>query len=226
MIHLYSWPTPNGQKVQILLEELGADYLAKPVNILRGDQFDPLFLAFSPNNKIPAIIDTDAAGGKGAVSVFESGAVLLYLADKHARFVPRSLRERTEVLEWLFFQCSSLAPMLGQATHFRRYAADPVPYAIQRYTTEAVRLYGVVDKRLGERDWLAAGDYTIADMAMYPWLVRFRRQGVNLDDFPNVKAWIARVSARPAVKRGMDLLKEAARDTPIDNEARETLFKS
>jgi len=225
MVHLYSWPTPNGQKVQILLEELGVEYVATPVNILRGEQFDPAFLAFSPNNKIPAIVDSDGEGGE-PITVFESGAVLLYLADKHKQFVPPGLRDRTEVLEWLFFQCSSLGPMLGQATHFRRYAADPVPYAIQRYTTEALRLYGVVERRLSGREWLAAGAYTIADIATYPWMVRFRRQGVTLDDFPNVKAWIGRVSDRPAVKRGMDLLKEAALDTPIDAQAREALFKA
>jgi GSH-dependent disulfide-bond oxidoreductase len=226
MIHLYSWPTPNGQKVQILLEELGAEYKATPVNILRGEQFAPEFLAFSPNNKIPAIVDVDGAGAGQSIGVFESGAVLMYLAEKFERFFPQSRRERTEVLEWLFFQCGSLGPMLGQATHFRRYAADPVEYAIQRYTKEAVRLYGVLERRLAGREWIAAGEYTIADIATYPWTVRFRRQGVNLDDFPNVKAWIDRVSERPAVKRGMDLLKEAAMDTPVDDQARETLFKA
>jgi len=224
MIHLYSWPTPNGQKVQILLEELGIEYRATPVNILRGEQFEPNFLEFSPNGKIPAIIDSDGAGSK-SITVFETGAILQYLAEKHGQFIPSDVAGRTQVLEWLFFQCSNLGPMLGQATHFRRYAAEPVPYAVTRYTTEATRLYGVLERRLTGRDWIAANEYGIADMASFPWICRHRRQGQDLNTFPNLKAWLARVSERPAVLRGMDVLKDAARETPLDAQAHDTLFK-
>ena len=225
MLELHSWPTPNGQKVQILLEELDVPYRATAVNILRGEQFDPAFLAFSPNGKIPALVDPDGAGPGQRVTVFETGAILLYLAEKFGRFIPAGVTGRAETLEWLFFQCSNLGPMLGQATHFRRYAAEPVPYAVERYSTEATRLYGVLERRLAGRDWIAAGEYGIADMASFPWMCRFRRQGQDIEAFPNVKAWLARVSARPAVGRGMDVLKDAARDTPLDVQAHDTLFK-
>ncbi|WP_372387298.1 glutathione binding-like protein [Xanthomonas axonopodis] len=224
MIHLYSWPTPNGQKIQILLEELGCPYQAHPVNILRGEQFAEDFLLISPNNKIPAIVDEDAQGA--SVSVFETGAILLYLAEKFGRFLPTELPKRTEVLEWLFFQSASLGPMLGQSSHFRRYAAEPVPYAVQRYTAEANRLYGVLERRLAERDWLAAGEYSIADIGAFPWICRSRRQGVDIEEYPLLKGWLARVSARPAVGRGMDVLKEIAVETPLDAKAHETLFKA
>ncbi len=224
MIQLWSWPTPNGQKVQILLEELGVPYRAMPVNILRGEQFAADFLAFSPNNKIPAIVDEDADGNGRRVTVFETGAILLYLAEKHREFIPADLGGRTEVLEWLFFQCSSLGPMLGQATHFRRYAATPVPYAVERYTAEATRLYGVLEQRLEGRSWLAGEDYSIADIASYPWIVRFRRQGQDLGAHPRLQAWVARLAARPAVLRGMDVLKDAAREVPVDAAAHATLF--
>jgi GSH-dependent disulfide-bond oxidoreductase len=219
MIRLYSWPTPNGQKVQILLEELGLDYAARPVNILRGEQFSPEFLTISPNNKVPAIVDEEAG-----VSVFETGAIMLYLADKAGKLVPANGPGRVEVLEWLFFQCSNLGPMLGQVTHFKRYAAEPVPYAIERYSREALRLYGVMERRLESRDWLAAGIYTIADVAAFPWICRHRRQGVPLEQFPAVKRWLDSLSSRPAVLRGMDVLKDAARETPLDTRAHDTLF--
>ena len=208
-----------------MLEELGVSYRAEPVNILRGEQFEPEFLAVSPNNKIPAIVDEDGAGPGQPISVFETGAILVYLAEKHGRFLPPELGARTEVLEWLFFQCSNLGPMLGQATHFRRYAAEPVPYAVERYTTEATRLYGVMERRLAGREWIAGQAYSIADMACFPWMVRYRRQGQDIEAFPAIKAWIARMSARPAVLRGMEVLKDAARDTPLDAQAHDTLFK-
>lgn len=226
MIHLYSWPTPNGQKIQILLEELRAQYVPIPVNILRGEQFEPDFLAISPNNKVPAIVDTDAGGKGERVSVFETGAILLYLAEKFEQFIPQSLAERAEVLQWLFFQSSSLGPMLGQATHFLRYAAEPVPYAVQRYSAEAVRLYGVLDRRLEGRDWLAANAYTIADIGAFPWICRYHRQGIEIDDFANVKAWVDRIASRPAVIQGMEVLKSTARNIPLDAQAHRTLFKS
>ena len=223
MIVLKSWPTPNGQKVQILLEELGIEYRAEPVNILRGEQFAPDFLSISPNNKIPAILDEDVPDKR--VAVFETGAIMLYLAEKYGRFLPANGPGRTDVLQWLFFQCSNLGPMLGQATHFRRYAKEPVAYAIERYTAEASRLYGVVERRLITNDWLAGDVYSVADMASFPWLVRYRRQGQDIDAFPHIKAWIARMSARPAVQLGMDVLKDAAREIPLDAEAHDTLFK-
>lgn len=226
MIHLYSWPTPNGQKIQILLEELHAQYVAVPVNILRGEQFEPEFLAISPNNKVPALVDMDAGGKGDRVSIFETGAILLYLAEKFGQFIPRTLAERTDVLQWLFFQSSSLGPMLGQATHFLRYAVEPVPYAIQRYSAEAIRLYGVLERQLEGRSWLAASAYTIADIGLFPWVCRYRRQGIDIDDFPNVKAWVNRISTRPAVIQGMDVLKSAALTTALDAQAHRTLFKS
>jgi GSH-dependent disulfide-bond oxidoreductase len=224
MIQLFTWPTPNGQKVQIMLEEIGAPYGVTPINILRGSQFAPDFLAISPNNKIPAITDDEVLREGGPVSVFETGAILLYLAEKYGKFLPGDHIGRTETLEWLFFQCSSLGPMLGQATHFRRYAKESVVYAVERYTTEATRLYGVLERRLAGRDWIAGGAYSIADMATFPWICRHRRQGQTLDNFPAVKGWLARVSERPAVGRGMDLLKDVAIETPLDEQAHRQLF--
>lgn len=226
MIHLYSWPTPNGQKIQILLEELRALYVAVPVNILQGEQFEPGFLAISPNNKVPAMVDTDADGQGTRISLFETGAILLYLAEKYRQFIPDTQAGRADVLQWLFFQTSSLGPMLGQATHFLRYAAETVPYAVQRYSAEAERLYGVLEKQLQGRDWLAANAYTIADIGSFPWVCRHHRQGIEIDDYPNVKAWLERISSRPAVIQGMDVLKSVARDVPLDEQAHRTLFKS
>lgn len=226
MIHLYSWPTPNGQKIQILLEELRVSYVAAPVNILKGEQFEADFLAISPNNKVPALVDTDADGQGERISLFETGAILLYLAEKHRQFIPGTPAGRADVLQWLFFQTSSLGPMLGQATHFLLYAAEPVPYAVQRYSAEAARLYGVLEKRLLGRNWLAADTYTIADIGTFPWICRHKRQGIEIDDYPNVKSWLQRISNRPAVILGMEVLKSVARHVPLDEQAHRTLFKS
>ncbi|MBK8064120.1 MAG: glutathione S-transferase N-terminal domain-containing protein [Betaproteobacteria bacterium] len=223
MIDLYSWPTPNGQKIQIMLEEAGLEYRAHAVDIQAGEQFLPAFLAISPNNKIPAIVD-HGEPGEEPLPVFESGAILLHLAEKSGRFLPAGRTPRKETIEWLVFQVSSLGPMLGQATHFRRYAKAEVEYAIERYTREAQRLYGVLERRLDGRDWLAAGEYTIADIATFPWVCRHRRQGVDIAEFPNVARWLARIGTRPAVLRGMDLLKDAVKGSPMDEKAHATLF--
>lgn len=223
MIELYTWPTPNGQKVQIMLEECGLEYEAIPVNILKGDQFGEDYLKINPNNKVPTIVDHDLESG-AQTSVFETGAILLYLAEKTGRFIPGSSAGRTATIEWLFFQCSSLGPMLGQATHFRRYADDAVAYAIERYTREADRLYGVLERRLSAVEWLAGDAYSIADMATFPWICRHRRQGQSLDGRPALARWMKRISDRPAVTRGMDLLKDVARETPLDADAKQTLF--
>jgi GST-like protein len=224
MIHLFTWPTPNGQKVQILLEELGAPYEAVPVNILRAEQFRPDFLTISPNNKIPAITDDEVMIDGRPLSVFETGAILIYLAEKFDAFLPRNAAQRATVLEWHLFQSASLGPMLGQATHFRRYAREDVAYAVDRYTNEGTRLYGVLEKRLEQSEWIGGDVYSIADIGAYPWICRFRRQGQAIDDFPAVKAWLARISSRSAVLRGMDILKDVARETPLDDEAHKLLF--
>lgn len=207
-----------------MLEEIGLAYQATPVNILRGAQFAPDFLAISPNNKIPAITDDEVLRAGRPLSVFETGAILLYLAGKYGQFLPADPVERTETLEWLFFQCGSLGPMLGQATHFRRYAKENVSYAVERYTAEAARLYGVLERRLAQRDWIAGSAYSIADMATFPWICRHRRQGQALEDFPALKRWLDRVAARPAVGRGMDVLKDIAVETPLDEQAHQQLF--
>lgn len=214
-IELYYWPTPNGWKVSIFLEEAGLPHDVKPVNIGAGDQFKDDFLAFSPNNKMPAIIDPDGPGGE-PISVFESGAILQYLGRKTRKFYPTEERARVEVEEWLFWQMAGLGPMLGQAHHFRNYAPEKIQYGIDRYTNEANRLYGVLDKRLKGRDFIA-GDYSIADMAAWPWILP-EGQGQNLDDFPNLKAWWERVGARPAVKKGRALLDEKRMSLADDSE--------
>jgi GST-like protein len=224
MIELFTWPTPNGQKIQILLEEIGVPYRVTPVNILSGEQFAQDFLAISPNNKIPAIVDDDAAVEGKKLAVFETGAILIYLAEKYDAFLPTGLAKRTDVMQWLLFQCSGLGPMLGQATFFRRYAKEDVSYAVERYTSEATRLYGVLDRRLAGREWIAGGAYSIADIATFPWVCRYRRQGQNIEEFSNVKAWLARVSARPAVKRGMDVLKDVALAASADAPGVDKLF--
>lgn len=200
MIELWYWPTPNGHKVSMMLEESGLDYEIKPVNIGKGDQFDPAFLAFSPNNRMPAIRDLKPADHGDPITVFESGAILLYLADKTGRFGGGSARGHVEVTEWLMWQMAGLGPMLGQNHHFTRYAPEKVPYAIDRYVKETNRLYGVLDKRLADREWIAAGKYTVADMAAYPWILP-EYQGQDLTDFPNLARWHAAVKARPATKR-------------------------
>ena len=197
MIDLYYWPTPNGHKVTLFLEEAGLDYRIIPVDISAGDQFKPGFLAISPNNRMPAIIDHSPTDRGESVSVFESGAILVYLADKIERFLPRDFRGRKTVLEWVFWQMGGLGPMAGQNHHFSVYAPEKLPYAITRYVNETNRLYGVLDRRLADREFLA-GDYSIADMAAYPWIVPHERQGQNLDDTPNLKRWFETVKARAA----------------------------
>lgn len=199
-IELYFWPTSNGLKISIMLEECGLPYELRPININRGEQFDPHFLAVSPNNRIPAILDPDGPGGK-PIAMFESGAILQYLGRKTGKFYPKDERRRVEVDQWLFWQVGGLGPMAGQAHHFRGDAAEQIPYAIGRYTDEVNRLYGVMDRQLRTRDYLA-GDYSIADMASWGWSRNWKRQGQNIDDFPNFKAWFERVAARPAVMRG------------------------
>jgi GST-like protein len=224
VIDLYTWPTPNGHKIHILLEELGLEYKVIPVNIGAGDQFKPEFLAISPNNKMPAIVDHDGPGGT-PYSMFESGAILIYLAEKTGRFMPSDVRARYDVIQWIMFQMGHIGPMLGQNHHFRRYAPEKIPYAIDRYTNEAARLYGVLDRRLDGREYLV-GDYSIADIANYPWLRSHDAQGQDLDDFPNVKRWYEAIEARPAVQRGVQVLSEETRKGEMSEAEREQLFGS
>jgi GSH-dependent disulfide-bond oxidoreductase len=200
MIDLYYWTTPNGHKITIFLEETGLPYNIKPINIGKGEQFAPEFLAISPNNRIPAIVDHQPADGGNPLSVFESGAILQYLGEKTGKFLPTDLRGRTEVMQWLFWQMGGLGPMLGQNHHFRNYTVEKIPYAIDRYVKETERLYGVLDERLADRPFIA-GDYSIADMACYPWIVLHDRQGQNLDDFTHVKRWFEAIQRRNAVER-------------------------
>ena len=207
MIELHYWPTPNGWKISIALEEMGLPYEVKYVNIGRGEQFTPEFLAISPNNRMPAIVDRDPAGGGAPVSVFESGAILIYLADKSGRFLPGDLRGRVKVLEWLMWQMGGFGPMLGQNHHFNTYAPEDVPYAKKRYTDETHRLYGVLDRRLQGREFIC-GEYSIADMACVGWANGWERQKMDIEEFPNVKRWLAAVKVRPAVERGMALGRE------------------
>jgi GST-like protein len=202
-IELYYWPTPNGWKITIMLEECGLPYDVHPVNIGKGDQFKPEFLAISPNNRMPAILDREGPDGQ-PISVFESGAILQYLGRKTGQFYPADERQRVEVDQWLFWQMGGFGPMLGQVHHFRIYAPEKIPYAIDRYTNEANRLYGVLDKRLADREFVA-GEYSIADMAVAPWAKLWERQGQNIDDFPHVKRWLETVLARPAVERALNV---------------------
>jgi len=201
MIELYYWPTPNGHKITMFLEEAGLDYTIHPIDISAGDQFKPEFLAFSPNNRMPAMIDTTPADGGEAISIFESGAILLYLAEMTGRFLPRDIRGRKTVTEWLFWQVGGLGPMAGQNHHFLQYAPEKIPYAMERYVKETNRLYGVLDRRLAERSFLAGEDYTIADIASYPWVVPWKRQQQNLNEFRNLQRWFEAVRARPATVR-------------------------
>ena len=201
MIDLYTWSTPNGRKVSIMLEETGLPYAVHPVDIGKGDQFKPEFVAINPNSKIPAIVDPDGPGG-GPFALFESGAILIYLAEKTGRFLPPAPRSRYQVLQWLMFQMSGVGPFFGQAHHFLRYAPQPVPYAMERYHKETLRLYGVMNSALAEREHLA-GSYSIADIATYPWVARHDWHQVDLDEFPHVRRWFEAISARPAVQRGM-----------------------
>ena len=204
VIDLYTWSTPNGRKISIMLEELGLAYNVFPIDITKGEQFAPEFLAISPNNKIPAIVDHDATHGE-ALALFESGAILIYLAERHGRFLPTDLRPRLEVMQWLMFQIGNVGPSFGQAHHFRRFAPEKLPYAIARYTNETRRLYGVMDKRLADREHLAGDDYSIADIATFPWAARHEWQGVDLAEFANVKRWYDTLWDRPAVKKGYDV---------------------
>jgi GST-like protein len=222
MIDVYTWATPNGHKVHIMLEECGLPYAVHAVNIGTGDQFRPEFLAISPNNKIPAIVDSDGPEGR-PISLFESGAILIYLASKTGRFLPKSDRKKFEVLQWLMFQMGGVGPMLGQTHHFRLYAPEKLPYAIDRYTNEAKRLYGVIDKRLSRSEWLGCDEYSIADIATFPWLRNWKNQGIELGDYPHLKAWFERIEARPAVQRGVQVLADRRRQL-TDDKAREFLF--
>ena len=224
MIDLYVWPTPNGYKVSILLEEIGLPYNVIPIDIGAGDQFKPEFLKISPNNKMPAIVDPDGSDGT-PISIFESGAILLYLAEKTGRFWPADMRGRYDMIQWLMFQMGGFGPMLGQAHHFRIYAPEKIEYAVNRYTNEAKRLYGVLDTKLGQTEFVA-GDYGLADMAIYPWTRSHTNQGQNLDDFPNVRRWYDALTARPAVQRGLELLKDRRRPPgqQIDEKTRENMF--
>lgn len=225
MIELYTAPTPNGWKISIMLEECGLPYRAHPIALGKGEQRSAGFLAISPNGRIPAIVDSDPEGGGDPVSVFETAAILIYLGDKTGRFLPANLRGRTEALEWLIWQVANLGPMLGQHGHFALYATEKIPYAIERYRNETLRLYGVMDKRLEGREWLAAGQYTIADMACFPWVQTWKAQGIPLDDFPHVKAWYERLKQRPALRRGMDLMRAGmAPSGQFSDEARRNLF--
>lgn len=222
MIDVFSWPTPNGHKVHIMLEECGLPYRAIPVNIGAGDQFKPEFLAISPNNKIPAITDPHGPDGR-PISLFESGAILVYLAGKTGRFLPAGDREKYEVLQWLMFQMGGVGPMLGQAHHFRIYAPEKIEYAINRYTNEARRLYGVIDKRLSQSPWLGGREYSIADIATFPWLRSWQNQGIVLADYPHLKAWFERIAERSAVQRGVKVMAELRK--PIrDEKEKEILF--
>jgi GST-like protein len=222
MIDLHYAPTPNGWKISIMLEELGLPYQVIPVNIRAGDQFRPEFLAISPNNRIPAIVDRAPSDGGEPVSVFETGAILIYLADKTGRFLPKETRARSRVMEWLMWQMSGLGPMLGQHGHFALYAAEKIPYAIERYRDEAARLYRVLDTQLGKSGAYVAGDYSIADIACFPWTMTHKAQGFTLDDYPNVKRWYAEVRARPKVQAGLAIGKFVKE--PFDEEARRNMF--
>jgi GST-like protein len=224
MIDLYYWPTPNGHKITMFLEETGLDYVIRPVNIGAGDQFKPEFLAFSPNNRMPAIIDHNPADGGEPLTVFESGAILLYLAEKTGRFLPSNLRGRKTVMEWLFWQMGGLGPMAGQNHHFGIYAPEKIPYAIARYVNETNRLYGVLDRRLAGRAFLAGAEYSIADMAAYPWVVPWKRQQQNLDDFAHLRRWFDAIRQRPATLRAYAKADAFANQPSITEESRKVLF--
>ena len=223
MIDLYYWPTPNGDKITLFLEETAMPYNIIPVNIGKGEQFRPEFLAISPNNRMPAIVDHTPMERGAPISVFESGAILLYLAEKSEQFIAPDLRGRVETLQWLFWQMGGLGPMAGQNHHFARYAPEKIPYAIERYVKETNRLYGVLDKRLTDREFIA-GAYSIADMAVYPWVVPHEAQGQNLDDFPNLKRWFEAIKARPATVRAYERGAAINSNPTVDEESRKILF--
>jgi GST-like protein len=224
MIDLYYWPTPNGWKISIMLEECALPYRVRPVNIGKGEQFAPEFLAISPNNRMPAIVDDEPTGGGAPISVFESGAILIYLADKTRLFMPDDLRGRTQVLQWLMWQMGGLGPMAGQNGHFLLYAPEPVPYAIDRYGKEVNRLYGILNTQLGKTGaYVAGADYSIADMAIFPWIRTHQAQKVSLTDFPHIERWYNFIFQRPMVQRGLELLKDLRANT-MSEEARKALF--
>ncbi len=217
MLDLYFWPTPNGKKVTILLEELGVPYTIKPVRIAQGDQFTPEFLKISPNNRMPALVDTDPKGGGEPIAIFESGAIMMYLAEKYGKFFPQETRGKYDVIQWIMWQMANQGPKLGEHGHFHRAAASSTSgdftYAIRRFDDEAHRLYGVMSLGLFNKDWLAAGEYTIADMICYPWAATWKTRGFDIGEFPNVKRWLEGLAARPAVKKGMAAGAELSMDT-------------
>ena len=219
MIDLHYWPTPNGHKITIFLEEAGLPYTVHRVDIGKGDQFKPEFLAIAPNNRMPAIVDHAPTDGGKPISIFESGAILQYLAEKTGKFMPKDIRGRFEVMQWLFWQMGGLGPMAGQNHHFNQYAPEKIPYAMERYTNETNRLYGVLNKRLADREFMA-GDYSIADMASYPWVVPWERQKQNIEDFPHVKRWLNAIAARPAVVKAYAV----AESKPITDDDKKVLF--
>lgn len=225
MIDLYYWPTPNGHKITVALEEMGLPYTVKPVNILAGEQHTADFAALSPNTRIPAIVDHRGQGG-APHSVFESGAILMYLAEKSGRFWPEDAAARSEVIQWLFFQCANVGPMFGQCGHFRGYAPERIEYGINRYCGETVKLYGVMDRVLGTRAYLAGADYSLADMATYPWCAPKIRDlhAIDIAEFPNVQRWVGEIESRPAVQRGMAVLGDVMKIGNPDEKAREALF--
>ncbi len=223
MIDLHYWPTPNGHKITLFLEEAGFEYSIKPVDISAGDQFKAEFLAFSPNNRMPAIVDHAPLDGGEAITVFESAAILIYLAEKARRFLPSGIRQRKTVLEWLSWQIGGLGPMAGQNHHFVMYAPEQIPYAMDRYIDETNRLYGVLNKRLEEREWVA-DDYSIADMAIYPWIVPYRNQRQNLDDFPNIERWFSTMSNRPAVVSAYKKGERWSSRSAVTDEGKQILF--
>ncbi|QIL73706.1 thiol:disulfide oxidoreductase [Diaphorobacter sp. HDW4B] len=225
MIDLYYWTTPNGHKITLFLEEAGLPYTIHPINIGRGEQFAPEFLKIAPNNRIPAIVDQAPADGGAPVPLFESGAILLYLADKTKRFIPQDLRGRNEAVQWLFWQMGGLGPMAGQNHHFVQYAPEKIPYAMERYVKETSRLYGVLDKHLSDgRDFIAGKDYSIADMASYPWIVPYERQQQDLAKFPHLKDWFERIAARPATQRAYDLAQTINVAPTVDEASKKVLF--
>ena len=222
-IQLYYWSTPNGHKITIFLEEAKVDYQIYPINIGKGDQFKPEFLQISPNNRMPAIVDTIPVDGGEPISVFESGAILLYLAEKTGKFLPSNLRERKTVTEWLFWQVGGLGPMAGQNHHFYQYAPEKIPYAIERYVRETNRLYGVLNNQLARKDYIA-GEYSIADMACYPWIVPYAQQQQNLDDFPDLKRWFNTIASRPAVIKAYEKGKQISSPPTVTEESKQILF--
>lgn len=223
MIELSYWTTPNGHKITIFLEESKTPYRITPINISKGEQFGEAFLQIAPNNRIPAILDTAPVDGGAPISVFESGAILQYLAEKTGKFLPADIRGKTEVMQWLFWQMAGLGPMAGQNHHFVQYAPEKIPYAMERYVKETNRLYGVLNKRLADREFMA-GDYSIADMASYPWIVPYERQQQKLEDFPHLKRWFEAIKARPAVQRAYEIAKEINQQPTVSEESRVHLF--